>query len=174
MGSNISKAVHELFGQTSYFDVIEKQPLLMGHFRFNKNGEKVSSFPPEVEARAVLEGQFLARRMYLENGGYQMGPTSRIIVTGGASANMDILQIIADIFNVSVYSNDVPNSAALGGCYRAKLVMDRSSSFDTLKGLPEPKCVAVPTPGVESVYNVMLARYRTLEEYVATTHGEKQ
>ena len=31
------------------------------------------------------------------------------------------LQIIADIFNTPVYTIDVPNSAALGGCYRAKL-----------------------------------------------------
>ena len=30
-------------------------------------------------------------------------------------------QIIADIFNLPVYTIDVPNSSALGGCYRAKL-----------------------------------------------------
>ena len=29
-------------------------------------------------------------------------------------------QVFADIFNVPVYTKDVPNSAALGGCYRAK------------------------------------------------------
>ena len=61
-----------------YFDVIEKQPLVMGHFRFNKDNEMVATFSPEVEARAVLEGQFLARRIYMENAGYQIGPTTRI------------------------------------------------------------------------------------------------
>ena len=30
---------------------------------------KVEMFPPAVEVRAVLEGQFLARRMYAEQGG---------------------------------------------------------------------------------------------------------
>ena len=30
-------------------------------------------------------------------------------------------QILADIFNLPVYTIDVPNSSALGGCYRAKL-----------------------------------------------------
>ena len=30
-------------------------------------------------------------------------------------------QTIADIFNIPVYTIDVPNSSALGGCYRAKL-----------------------------------------------------
>ena len=28
--------------------------------------------------------------------------------------------MIADIFNIPVYTIDVPNSAGLGGCYRAK------------------------------------------------------
>lgn len=28
--------------------------------------------------------------------------------------------MLADIFGVTVYTTDVPNSAALGGCYRAK------------------------------------------------------
>ena len=30
---------------------------------------KVDMFPPAVEVRAILEGQFLARRMYAEQGG---------------------------------------------------------------------------------------------------------
>ena len=30
-----------------------------------------------------------------------------------------ICQVIADVFNTSVYVTDVPNSASLGGCYRA-------------------------------------------------------
>ena len=156
-----------------YFDVIEKQPLVMGRFRFNKDGEAVSSFPSEVEARAVIEGQFLARRMYLENAGYPTGPNSRIIVTGGASTNVILLQIITDVLNVRVYSKNVPNSAALGGCYRAKLVMSGSTSFETLEGLSEPTCVAVPTPEIQHIYTNMLARYKALEEYVAANFGEK-
>ena len=32
-----------------------------------------------------------------------------------------LLQAMADIFRTPVYVIDVPNSAALGGCYRAKL-----------------------------------------------------
>jgi len=31
-----------------------------------------------------------------------------------------ILQVLADVFGVTVYTTDVPNSASLGGCYRAK------------------------------------------------------
>ena len=34
---------------------------------------KVDSFPPEVEVRAVLECQLLARRMYALRSGYKLG-----------------------------------------------------------------------------------------------------
>ena len=44
----------------------------------------------------------------------------RILATGGASTNVSILQAMADIFNSPVFTTDVPNSACLGNCYRAK------------------------------------------------------
>jgi len=34
---------------------------------------QVDSFTQEVEVRAVVEGQFLSRRMYAENLGYTLG-----------------------------------------------------------------------------------------------------
>lgn len=34
---------------------------------------QVDSFSQEVEVRAVIEGQFLSRRMYAENLGYSLG-----------------------------------------------------------------------------------------------------
>ncbi|XP_053408288.1 xylulose kinase-like isoform X1 [Mercenaria mercenaria] len=152
-----------------YFDKKEIQPVAMGTFRFNENDERVESFPPEVEVRAVLEGQFLARLMYAKLCGLQIGPESRVIATGGASANQAILQIIADIFNTSVYITDVPNSAALGGCYRAKhaLMPEGTPYSEVVKGLPEPTCACKHTPGLEKVYMPMLERYKKLEEKVA-------
>lgn len=149
-----------------YFDVTEIVPFVMGQYRFNKDDEVVESFSPEVEIRAVLEGQFLARRMYAEKCGLQLGPDTKIIATGGASANKTILQVIADIFNTPVYTINVPNSAALGGCYRAKLVVEGKSTLDALKGLQQPVCAATPTPGLDKMYEEMLARYMKLEEKV--------
>ena len=52
-------------------------------------------------------------------------------------------------------------------------MIDGFSSPDTLRGLPEPTCVVTPTPGVESVYKYMMARYKQLEENVAVKYGEK-
>lgn len=153
-----------------YFDQTEIQPVVMGTFRFNEKDELVELFPPEVEVRAVLEGQFMARLMYAKSCGLQIDPNSRVIATGGASANPAILQVIADIFNTAVYVTDVPNSAGLGGCYRAKhAIMQPGTSFEEIvKGLPEPVCACKPTPGTEKVYASLLERYRKLEEKIAT------
>ena len=44
----------------------------------------------------------------------------RVIVTGGASSNKEILRVIADVFQLDVYVNEsTANSAAMGAAYRA-------------------------------------------------------
>ncbi|XP_023254552.1 xylulose kinase-like, partial [Seriola lalandi dorsalis] len=52
----------------------------------------VSSFSPQVEVRAVVEGQFLSRRVHAERLGYSIVPGTRVMATGGASSNRQILQ----------------------------------------------------------------------------------
>ena len=42
-----------------------------------------------------------------------------IHATGGAAANRDILQVMADVFGADVYQLQVGNSAALGAALRA-------------------------------------------------------
>lgn len=50
-----------------YYYIREITPDLEGVFRFNKLDEQVSRFTSkEVEVRALVEGQFLARRMYAQ------------------------------------------------------------------------------------------------------------
>ena len=64
-----------------------------GVYYFDKNGTQVESFPPEVEARAVIESQFLAKLNHARKLGYEINSTSRILATGGASVNIGILQV---------------------------------------------------------------------------------
>ena len=45
----------------------------------------------------------------------------RLIVTGGASINHSILQIIADIFQTPVYTINVKDSASIGAGIRASI-----------------------------------------------------
>ncbi|KAJ8307082.1 hypothetical protein KUTeg_015166 [Tegillarca granosa] len=56
---------------------IEIQPLVSGDYRFNDRNQQVDSFPPETEVRAVIEGQFMARRMYAELRGMKTGLTGQ-------------------------------------------------------------------------------------------------
>jgi len=66
---------------------------------------------PELEVRALLEGQFLNMRLHSE---WMNVKPSRLLLTGGASKNDGIAQIAADVFQTPVERIDVSNSAALG------------------------------------------------------------
>ncbi|XP_057178795.1 xylulose kinase isoform X2 [Triplophysa rosa] len=127
---------------------------------------QVAVFDPEVDIRALVEGQFLAKRLHAEKLGYKIIPGTRVLATGGASANQDILQVLCDVFNAPVYTIDVMNSACLGCAYRALhgVVAEQSVSFSkALRTAPDPQLAVTPTPGAEEVYAPMLQRFAELE-----------
>lgn len=87
-----------------YFATQEINPYLQGDYRFNKAGEKVLKFTSlEVEVRALIEGQFIAKRAHVEDIGFDFDENTKILATGGASKNHAILQVMADVFNAPVY-----------------------------------------------------------------------
>ncbi|XP_067107749.1 xylulose kinase isoform X2 [Osmerus mordax] len=102
-----------------YFDTMEITPSAMGVHRLDKDGNEAAGFPPQTEIRALLEGQFLAKRLHAERLGYRIIPGTRVLATGGASSNQDILQVLSDVFSAPVYTIDVANSSCLGSAYRA-------------------------------------------------------
>lgn len=57
-----------------------------------------------MEVRAVIEGQFIAKRAYAEDMGVVFDKNTKIMATGGASVNNSILQVMADVFNAPVYT----------------------------------------------------------------------
>ncbi|KAJ3036906.1 hypothetical protein HK097_003673, partial [Rhizophlyctis rosea] len=74
---------------------------------------------PNINPRAILEDRFISMRAR----SLRMGApkAKRVIVTGGASQNKSIQNIIAYIFAAPVYTADIgPNSASVGGAVRAK------------------------------------------------------
>lgn len=106
-----------------YFDLREIYPPCLGDYRFDANDNKIlTEFEAKHELRACIEGQFMRLYNNLELNWTQI---SRIRVTGGASKNRAILQIIADIFNKPVHTFDIPNSACLGAAYMAKFAYDQ-------------------------------------------------
>ena len=46
----------------------------------------------------------VAKRLHAERLGFTLTEDTRILVTGGGSVNKAIQQVIADVFNASVYS----------------------------------------------------------------------
>lgn len=87
-----------------YYDKQEILPFLRGEYRYNKVGDKILKFASlEVEVRALIEGQFIAKRAHAEDFGLQINKNSKILATGGASINTSILQVMSDVFNAPVY-----------------------------------------------------------------------
>lgn len=78
---------------------------------------------PQTEIRALIEGQMLHRRAVASDMGFTFGEDTRILATGGASANKAILQVLADVFNAPVYIQKTTEAALLGAAYRAKYAL---------------------------------------------------
>uniref|UniRef100_A0A671NMB6 Xylulose kinase n=1 Tax=Sinocyclocheilus anshuiensis TaxID=1608454 RepID=A0A671NMB6_9TELE len=160
-----------------YFDVMEITPHFAGVHRFNAEGQRVASFEHEMEIRALIEGQFLAKRVHAEKLGYKIIAGTRVLATGGASSNKDILQVLSDVFSAPVYIIDVTNSACLGCAYRAVhgLEAEAGASFtETLRNAPEPQLAVRPAPGAQEVYAPLMLRYAALEDQLLKDHQKSQ
>ena len=93
---------------------------------------------------------------------------SRILATGGASQNLEILQVLSDIFHCSVYTiTDTANSACLGGVYRAKHTLSGQPFQEITKNAAEYKLVASPNPETYDTYDLLCKRYEKLEKSVS-------
>lgn len=162
-----------------YFDHPEIVPDgLQGDFRFNRNDEPALRFAgKETEVRALIEGQMLAKRLHAEQMGFQLTPETRILVTGGASVNPTILQVVADVFNANVFTQPAANSAAMGGAYRS-LYLSKGSENQSFSDMMAPlvdnaKLVASPNKDAAATYGPMMMRYKYLEKKVMEEKKKK-
>ena len=116
-----------------YFDQQEITPKMQGTFRFDASGNPIDHFEESAtEVRAIIEGQFLAKRVHAERLGFNIGtmnsiqlfvltklilynwfstiifhlkgPQCRVLATGGASNNKVILQVLSDVFRATVFT----------------------------------------------------------------------
>ncbi|XP_028026248.1 xylulose kinase [Bombyx mandarina] len=134
-------------------------------------GRAVQAGAPAAEARALLEGQALARRAHAEDLHFTIGPSSKLIATGGAAANKEFLQIFADVFNVPVYVlGEHGNAALLGAAVRAAAVWSRDAAVSLPGSEPTLTPVATPYPDHDAIYTPMLARYRQIIQEMPRLH----
>ena len=96
---------------------------------------------------------------------------STIYATGGASANRDVLQVMADVFDADVFQLETGNSAALGAAIRA-FHADRLASGATNRmgrrnswiRRPARRLAPRAHPAHVEIYRALINRYAELEQ----------
>jgi xylulokinase len=79
-----------------------------------ENEKSINQFPnQQIEIRALIEGQMLNRKAFAADMGFNFGDNTKIIATGGSSSNKSILQVMADVFNCTVYIKKTPGKLAI-------------------------------------------------------------
>ena len=115
-------------------------------------------YSSDEAVRAVLESQFLNMRTHSDWLGVS---PSRIFITGGASENDGIAQVIANVFGVPVDRLDVPGSATIGAGMRAALGL--GEDLDQLEykfSQPKKGRTLEPDPTACHIYNEVLPKYK--------------
>ncbi|XP_048477632.1 xylulose kinase [Plutella xylostella] len=153
-----------------YYDTAEIIPRAAATRRLvDGAGRAIDKAQPQFEARALLETQALARRAHAADMGFQIDQSSRIIATGGASVNKELLQIFADVFNTPVYVLDQhANAALLGAAIRAAEVWSLESGYKLAGSEPTVSPVATPYKDADNIYTPMLERYRQMIQDIPT------
>ncbi|YCM44874.1 FGGY-family carbohydrate kinase [Verrucomicrobiaceae bacterium 227] len=120
---------------------------------FSTEGEHTAA----ETVRAVLECQFLNMRQHFR--WLDVEPT-RISLTGGASENDGIAQVIANVFGVPVDRLDVPGSAAVGAGMRAACILGVPlEELESKFSVPREGSTIVPEEGAHEIYDEMQDRF---------------
>jgi xylulokinase len=117
--------------------------------------------------RAVVEAQAMAMRLHSR---WIAPRAAAILATGGAAANHDILQVIADVFDAEVVRGATRNSASLGAALRAYHAERRHEGSpvawtDAVAGFtaPDAELRVTPNPASAAVYAKLLPEYEAFE-----------
>ncbi len=130
------------------------RPVLQGTSDF------ASGAVPGLQVRALLEGQFLNMRLHSQ---WMEVKAEHIRLTGGASKNDGIAQLVADVFQAPVERLDVSNSAALGAALIAA-----AAGGHNLEELQQTFCrcsagsTITPDPALATVYQDAQERFAAL------------
>jgi xylulokinase len=121
----------------------------------------------DANVRGVIEGQMMAMALHSRWMGVAV---DSIHATGGAAANRDILQVMADVFGAAVYQLQVGNSAALGAALMAlhgslKAGGQEVAWDDVIAGFVAPATEGAlhPDPGRHAVYRGLIESYAARE-----------
>jgi xylulokinase len=113
---------------------------------------------PPANARAVVEAQALSMQYHSDWIGER---PATLRVTGGASKNRAILQILADVFEARIETLSVESSAALGGALRAAQAVEGLPWAELYARFvaPEPGVRVASAPGARHAYAELRAKF---------------
>lgn len=185
-GSLARERIRDTFGLSwpSFSDALRRTP------PGNRGGILLPWFAPEItptvltpgvhryglpadeadgNVRGVIEGQQMAMALHSR---WMRVTVDSIHATGGAAANRDILQVMADVFGASVYQLQVGNSAALGAALRAlhgSMTADGQAATwdDVIKEFVEPvaQSALTPDPARHAMYQELIDVYAACEAH---------
>jgi len=119
--------------------------------------------------RAVIEAQQMAMALHSR---WMAVEVDAIHATGGAAANRQILQVMADVFGADVYQLEVANAAALGAALRAAHadmnVDGRAAAWeDVVSGFAEPAAASRQRPDAKrhAIYRALMPVYAACEAH---------
>jgi len=124
----------------------------------------------EGNVRAVIEAQFLSMKIHSK---WIQEPPKEIYATGGASTNLEILKIAANIFNTKIRQFEATNSAALGAALRSAKSYYNSKNknvdwTELVEGFlkMENSIIIHPDNKYKALYDDMLMIYQKYEDYI--------
>ncbi|MEI9963180.1 MAG: FGGY-family carbohydrate kinase [Limisphaerales bacterium] len=139
-----------------------------GVHRFNLEEKNVAA-----NCRAIFEAQMLSMRLHSQ---WMHVAPKRIFVTGGASNDRALLQVLADVMNCRVLRIEVSKSAALGAALMAAYGWLRQAGKkpqwkNLVAGFtkPVPNSEIRPNPKAVPVYNKLVEKYATCEQEALKT-----
>ena len=129
----------------------------------------------ESDCRSIIESQALSFKYHAQALGLSSTIKS-IVITGGGSVNMEILQILADVFEVDVRQSVTANTAASGAAIRAleAYAKETGSRTTTQKAEDSLKTLLVKCNSQNfTVYREMFKRYGSLESVACKILNDK-
>jgi len=116
----------------------------------------------DANCRAVVEAQMMSMRLH---SAWMGDKPACIYATGGASANTEILRIMADVHNTPVYRQETANGAALGAALRAAQAFTHAGWDEIVAPFtkPLPGSKVEPDPAAAALYEQLLPRYAAFE-----------
>jgi xylulokinase len=153
-----------------FFPEIVPHVLNPGVYRFGFDEDDIYG-----NIRGIIEAQFLSMRLHSK---WIHEKPKIIYSTGGASANKEILQVLANIFNTNVFMFEITDSAALGAALRsAKSYYDNSDEkeswneiIDKFLNLNNSNIIEPESKYIE-LYDDLLILYEKFENF-ALHNGE--